>query len=126
MAAVKKDLYIEEGATFPLGFTWTQESTTTPGTPGDPYDLTGCTARMQIRKTFTSAVVVAATTENGKIEIEPSVGHIAVRLEDTDTDLLHGIRSAVYDLEIVFSDGTVNRLLEGKVTISPNVTRDAP
>lgn len=125
MPAVQKALYIEQGATFRLGFTWTQESETTPGTPGDPYDITGCTARMQIRKSLSAPAFVTATTENGKIEIGDTDGHIAVYLSDEDTDLLIS-RTAVYDFEIEFPGGDVYRLLEGKVTISPNVTRDEP
>ena len=126
MRAVDKPLYIEQGATFKLGFAWVMESTVTPDTPGDPYDLTGCIARMQIRRSLSTTVIVEATTENGKITIDGPNGHISVVLEDEDTDLLT-MRAAVYDLEVEYpSGGDVVRLLQGKITVSPNVTRSDP
>jgi hypothetical protein len=123
MPAVNKSLYIEQGATFKLGFAKVRESETTEGTPGEPYDFTGCTARMQIRRSLSTPVLVEATTENGKIVITGLEGHVRVVLEDEDTDLLV-TRTGVYDLEIEYPSGEVDRLLEGKVVVSPNVTRE--
>ena len=122
MPAVNRALSMEQGATFVMSFAWVMESVTTPGEPGAAYDLTGCTARMQIRKSLTSSPLVTATTENGKITIQGVLGRVTVKLEDEDTDLLN-VRTAVYDLEVEFPSGDVYRLLEGKVLISPNVTR---
>lgn len=119
MTAVSRPLYIEQGATFTLGFNWYRASVSSPGQPGEPYAPTA--ARMQLRRKVTDTeVLVSATTENGKITLGPN-GRIDVRLEATDTDLLN-VKSAVYDLEAVIGSD-VHRLLEGPVTISPNVTR---
>ena len=122
MTAVTRDLYIEQGATFTLGFNWYRSSTVTPGTPGLAYDLTGATARMQIRrKASDPTVLVDATTENGKIVLGGVDGRIDVRLTDVDTNALT-VKSAVYDFEIVLGADT-HRLLQGAVTVSPNVTQ---
>ena len=132
MTALQRDLYVEQGATFVLGFTWHQQGP--PDSAGDPtvgaaYDLTGASARMQIRKTVTSPVLVEATTENGRITLGGATGRVDVVLTDADTDLLTGKRG-VYDLEVEMgpagSDAQVRRLMQGAVVISPNVTRDAP
>lgn len=122
MTAVKRALYIEQGATFTLGFNWYRESLTVPGTAGDPYDLTGCIVRMQIRKTQQGDMLVDATTVNGKITLDPLLGRIDVKLADIDTDLLTS-KTSIYDLEVEFLSGDVFRLLEGSVTVSPNVTQ---
>lgn len=122
MTAVPRPLYIEQGATFETGFNWHRESTTTPGTAGDPYDLTGCIARMQIRKSQGSPVLVDATTTNGKIVLGTTDGRVDIVLSDDDTDMLT-TKSALYDLEIEFPDGRVVRLLQGPVTVDPNITQ---
>ena len=49
MTAVDRVLEIEQGATFTLGFTWCRAGADA-STPGTPYDLTGWSARMQIRR----------------------------------------------------------------------------
>ena len=62
MSAGKLKLLIEQGATFRKLLTWKA------GTPAVPVDLTGCTARMQIRGVIDDAApLVSLTTENGGI-----------------------------------------------------------
>lgn len=124
MTATKYDLYIEQGATFKLDFFWYQENAVTPDTPGDPYDLTGCTARMQIRTVQQGTLQLDATTENGKIVLGNTTGRITVVASAEDTAAMTKAKSA-YDLEVVFA-GTppvVYRILEGSVTLSPNITQ---
>lgn len=127
MAAVKRDLYIEQGATFSLGFNWYHESTTTPGEPGEPYLFpVGTFARMQIRsKVSTPTHLLEATTEDGRITLGVDDGRIELVLSDEDTMALVG-KSGVYDFEIEFVGGQVERVLQGGVVVSPNVTRTDP
>ena len=35
------------------------------------------------------------------------------------------VKSAYYDLEITLASGTTYRLLQGRVTVDPNITQDA-
>ncbi len=123
MPAIQKDLFIEQGATFVLSFTWYHEDELEPGEPGEPYDLTGAHARMQIRKKRTEPVLIEADDTNGKIALGGTAGTVVVTLADEDTDLLD-LKSAAYDLEIEFADGRVTRLMQGKVTVSPNITHE--
>lgn len=127
MTAVVRPIYIEQGATFTMGFNWHRDGALDANgnpTPGVPYDLTGASARMQIRKTVTSTPpLIDATTENGLITLGTTDGRVDVVLSDADTDTLT-VKSAVYDFEIKLADDTVHRLLQGAVTISLNVTRD--
>lgn len=121
MTAAKKDLYIEQGATFGLSFTW-REGTTEE--PGDPHDLTGAVARMQIRKKQQDPALVSASSDGvvPKITLGGAAGTVALELSDEDTDLLTS-KSALYDLEVELADGTVVRLLQGRVTVDPNITQ---
>ena len=124
MPAVKHNLYIEQGATFKMSFTWNQAATYDPTQPGDPIDLTGYTARMQIRKNQQSPTQVDATDANGKIALGGTTGRITVTLSASDTDGLN-TRAALYDLEVQDSTGVVTRLLQGTVTVDPNITQTA-
>lgn len=115
MAAVKHKLKIDQGATLRKSFTWKAG--------GEPVDLTGTTARMQIRPTLESEEVIAdLTTDSGGIIIGDEPGQFTIYIAATETELFT-FESAVYDLELVLPDGDVTRILAGEVTLSPEVTR---
>lgn len=116
-------LVIEQGATFRREFQWRSGATEETATP---VDLTGCTARAQIRETYESTTALAdLTTENDGIALDALTGTITLYLADTATTALPRLqRAARWDLEIVWPDGDVTRLFEGTVRIRPEVTRD--
>ena len=117
MAAAKLKLMIEQGATFRKVLTWKS------GTPAAAVDLTGCTARMQMRAEIDSATpLVSLTTENGGIALGGVAGTIELLITATATAAFTWT-SAVYDLEIILANGDVRRLVYGLVTVSPEVTR---
>lgn len=112
------NITIYQGATYRSLDTWK-----TGATPA-PVDLTGCTARMQIRPTVASDTVFASlTTENGGITLGDDAGTIAVYISDEETAAFNWT-AGFYDLEIEFPSGDVRRLIEGKVKVRPEVTRD--
>jgi hypothetical protein len=114
--AVTYDLEIEQGATFSRLFRWKDSE-------GVLVDLTGYTARMQIRRKFSSATAeYSATTENGAIVLGGALGTIQLTISATDTAALTCV-SGVYDLELVDSEGVVTRFVQGNVTVSREVTR---
>ncbi len=118
MAAEKLKLLIEQGATFRKTLTWKA------GTPPVPVNLTGCTARMQMRTEIAAATpLVTLTTENGGIVLGGTAGTIELFIAAVDTAAFTWT-TAVYDLEIILANGDVRRLLYGPVTVSPEVTRD--
>jgi FtsP/CotA-like multicopper oxidase with cupredoxin domain len=118
MTAAPRDLYIEQGAAFILSFTWY------PGDPATttPNDLTGATAAMQIRDKQGGTIYVDATDANGKIVLGGVAGTIAIELDDADTNAIL-VKTAVYDLEVTLASGVTYRLLQGRVTVSPNITQ---
>lgn len=116
MAAATYDIEIEQGATFRMLLQWLDSNES-------PVDLSGYTARMQIRRTHSSNVTLAeATTEDGRIVLSGATGFVTVVLPAEATAAIKG-ESAVYDLELESADGFVTRLIEGEVTISREVTR---
>lgn len=87
-----------------------------------PVNLTGYTARMQVRESHASPVVVLElTTENGRITLGGAAGTIDIDIEYTATTDIKP-KKYVYDLELVYSTN-VYRLIEGDFIVTPEVTR---
>ena len=111
------ELVIEQGATFRRTFTWLT------GTPSAPVNLTGYSARMQIRKTTASSAVYATlTSANGGIVLGGAAGTIELFISAVDT-AAYSWSTGVYDLELVAPSGDVRRLIGGAVRVDPEVTR---
>lgn len=119
MAAFKLNLSLLQGETFVQVIAWKAGSPTPV-----PVDLTGCTARMQVRTAVEAPdVVLALSSDDGRIALGGVDGTLTLSLTAAETAALPPRLQAVYDLEIVHPDGTVRRLMAGKVAVSPEVTR---
>lgn len=117
MAAGKVDLVIEKGATYKKTFYYKDKNKV-------PIDLTGYTARTQIRSSSVSAtVIIELTTENNGIIITPLEGKIELFINDTSTTAVTHKGNAVYDLELITSIGEVIKLLRGTVSFIEEVTK---
>lgn len=117
MATFKVNLKIDQGADFNKRVTWKLGATRVPA------DLTGCTARMQARASLRDPVVLLdLTTANGGITLGGTAGTVEIALPAAATEMIDWTK-AVYDLEIVYSDARVVRLMRGSVTVSQEVTR---
>lgn len=127
MSAAKYSFVIEQGATLNFQIDWTDVS-------GSPVDLTGYSARMQIRPETESDVIylnmssstdgcgVTGISLSGSNFVTPvQSGSIGVYISSYDTTNLN-FNQAYYDLEMV-TDCEVTRLIEGQVQLSKNVTR---
>jgi hypothetical protein len=127
MAAAKYSFVIEQGATLEFQLDWTDDT-------GNPIDLTGMHARMQVRPAVESSQIFLNLSSSlsdscgtglnlsGSSGTNPlSSGSIGVYVSAASSSLLN-FNEAYYDLEVV-SGCEVYRLLEGKVRLSKNVTR---
>lgn len=116
MAAAEYDITIEQGATFKLNLLWEDPA-------GDPIDVTGYTARMQVREKYTSTTtLLSLTSAAGDIVLGDTAGTIDITASAVATAAIDEKRG-VYDLELVSPGGEVTRLIRGCVTITPEVTR---
>lgn len=114
--AGRHDILIEQGSTFSFVATWKDSE-------GTPIDVTGCSARMQVRPWQESeTILLSLTTGNGGIALGGTAGTVSVYATDEATQGLPP-GYAVYDIEIETTAGRVTRLLQGAVEISPEVTR---
>lgn len=103
-----------QGANFDYSLTWR--------TNGTAVNLTGYSARMQVRETYDSTTPVLSLTSGSGITLGGTAGSIILEATATTTA---GVPSGqyVYDLELVTGGGYVTRLLEGNFTVDPEVTR---
>lgn len=106
--ATKANLVIDQGSTFASSIDILAEN-------DEPVNLTGYSARGQIRKHYSSSNSVSFTTtvSNGSVVISLTANQT--------TNMVSG--RYVYDIELVDPANTVLRILEGIVTVTPEVTR---
>lgn len=115
MPAGLYNITAEQGATLTRTITW-------KNTVGTPINLTGYTARMQVRNDYEAVTsLLTLTTENGGITLGGVAGTIVITASATATAALSA-GSYVYDLELVLSD-VVTRLIQGSFVVNAEVTR---
>lgn len=86
-----------------------------------PVDLTGFTARMTIKDKVGGTELMALTTGNGRIVIDEANFKITLLVSATDTAAI-AWKKGVYDLELESPTGVVTSLMDGKITVSLEVT----
>ena len=89
---------------------------------GDAVDLTGASAKMQVRDTKGgSKLAFTLTSPSGGIVIDAPNGKITVTMTPTQTNKLYYPKSS-YDLMITNAAGVKTKLVEGFLTLSRSVT----
>jgi len=122
MAAGQYNFTIEQGATLKKQFTYKDSA-------GAEVDLANHNARMQIRSSIGSGDKIADLDNDtkGGLRILAATGSLVsgtIELHiHADSSSLYTFDQAVYDLEIHSGD-TVTRLLQGRIKLSKEVTRD--
>lgn len=111
--AVVYRLQIDQGATFRRALRWLRQDA--------PVNLTGYTARMEIRDKVGGTVLHRLDTANGGITLGGADGTIMLHIA-ADVSAAWSWRTGAYDLELVEPTGDVIRLVQGGVQISPEVT----
>lgn len=108
--AIKANIVIDQGATYSTSINVTDED-------GAIVNLTGFTGAAQLRKHYTSTAQTAFT-----VSIAAATGVVSLSLSANVTNNIAAGRY-VYDCELTDASGTVSRLIEGIVTVTPGVTR---
>ena len=109
--ATISNLYVDAGATYSNIITVTASN-------GQALDLTSYTVASQMRKSYSSSTVYAFTSSvydavNGKIRLQ---------LTNTQSEAIPAGRW-LYDVEITSASGTKTRVVEGIVTVNPQITQ---
>ncbi len=109
------NIVCDQGATLTRTLTY-KDST------GALVNLSGFTARMQVRADVESTgTVLSLTTENGGITLGGAAGTVVLLATATQTAAITA-GDYVYDLELV-SGSVVTRLVQGSFLVRPEVTR---
>ena len=128
MLAGVYNINVEQGASWTLDLTWKDDA-------GDPIDLTGYSARMMIRKAYSSSPLLSLSSTAGDIELGGVLGTIAITASADQTSQIaieystltindsKPCQIMVYDIEAESSDGTVTRLLQGSAYVYPEATK---
>ena len=106
--ATKANISIDQGTSFTTEVLLTDEN-------GDPLDLSAYTANAQIRKTYTSLTSVPFNTSLSNAQVMLS-------LSANVTGNLEAGRY-VYDVVVHDAANTITRVVEGIVTVNPQVTK---
>lgn len=102
------------------GDTWKGIAGITIFRDGSALDLTGATAKMQVRFQIDSPTVVEFSSQNNTITfIAPTSGILSIPPQIIDVPPA----TYLYDLEITLASGEVKTWLEGKWPINSHVTR---
>lgn len=108
--AIKANIVVDQGSSFSTSINLTDTS-------DNIINLENFTGAAQLRKHYTSS---QSTPFN--VTVIPSTGEVRLDLSANTTTLLTPGRY-VYDVELTDSSGVVSRIVEGIVTVTPNVTR---
>ena len=132
MADTPVDLNIIQGATFRKTLLWRQPPTPDQEAahlPGDPYDLDGCRATMQIRTKVNGDILLTLYDQDGLILMpddptsgDPQEGVIVIELDSQRTMSLEITKPGSYDLFVIFPSGDVLRVVKGSVNVDLSVT----
>lgn len=113
------NLTMYEGASWDYQLTWAVNDV--------PVNLTGYSARMQVRETQQSTATVLSLTSGSGITLGGTAGTIYLEADATTTAGMVTTNSPreqyVYDLELVSGAGYVTRLVQGSFFVDPEVTR---
>jgi hypothetical protein len=114
--AVNKNFEVDQNTTFTFQVQYTLEDEVTP------INLSGATAKMQVRDTKGgSKLAFTLTSPSGGITINGSTGTLTIKMTPTQTNKLFYPKSS-YDIMVVDSNGNKIKLLEGFMTLSRSVT----
>lgn len=107
--ATKVNLVVDQGSTFTSSITFNDEN-------GNTINFSTYSGAAQMRKHFTSSNSVSFSVSMN------ANGIITLGLTANQTSNLVAGRY-VYDLEVTDASSQISRLIEGIVTVTPNVTR---
>lgn len=108
------NISITQGETVSRTLTWAIDS--------QPVNLTGYSARMQVRERVSSERILLELTTGAGLTLGAEAGTVTISITDTVTAALTPA-GCVYSLELTSPDGEVTPLLSGSFSVRAEVTR---
>lgn len=116
LEVTKVNMYIPQGSTYGHSFLYRKSSDELI------INITGFTARLQIRERLASPSAIFEATTDDYITVTGSIGEVYLEIPAAITEAWTW-RTGVYDLEIISGTGAVTRIARGNVKVYPEVTR---
>lgn len=107
--AARVNIVIDQGTTFNTTYSFTDDN-------DEPIDFTTFSANSQMRKSYSSNTAYTFTVGLA------NNGVITLFMNSATTSTITAGRY-MYDLEVQDTNGTRSRLVEGMVTVTPEITR---
>lgn len=115
MSATTYNTTIDQGADWFVTFVYKDSD-------GTAINLTGYSAALQLRDTYADTTTDLSLTSASGITITGATGTLEVRATAAQTAAI-AAGTYVYDLQITSGSGIVTRLVQGRIVVSPEVTR---
>ena len=115
MALSTYDMYSDQGSDFDTVITYTDDSDVL-------VNLTGCTARMQVRQFSSSPNARLTLTSSSGITLGGAAGTIRVQISSEALSAVPAGQYA-YDIELVDTSSKVLKILSGPFVVNAEVTR---
>lgn len=109
--ATQSNIFIDQGANY-------SNIITVSGTSGAALDITGYTVASQMRKSYTSSTAYSLNA----VLYNAAAGQVRLTLTADQSEAIPPGRY-LYDLEITSAGGTRTRVVEGIVTVTPQITK---
>jgi len=110
--ATRTNLFIDAGADYSAIITVNESD-------GTPFDLTDYTVKSQIRRSYASSTYHDFTATLYDAE----AGQLKLAMTAAQTTAITPTGRWLYDVEITYSDDTKNRVVEGVVIVTPQITQ---
>ena len=114
---------VYQGATFRFAHVWQLKDSSGALSP---VDLTAATARARFwaDEQTTQPLFANLTTANGGITLGGLSGAITINISDEQTAVLPEVKKGAWVLEILWADGDITRLMEGRFSVRPRKAYD--
>jgi hypothetical protein len=109
--ATISNIYVDAGSTY-------SNIITVSASNGSALDLTGYSVASQMRKSYQSSTAYAFTASI----YNATAGKVRLQLTDEQSEAIPAGRY-LYDVEIESPSGTRTRVVEGIVTVTPQITK---
>lgn len=109
--ATISNLFVDAGTTY-------SNIITVAATTGQPLDLTGYTVKSQMRKSYSSSTAYNFTASI----YDAAAGKVRLQLTPVQSEAIPPGRW-LYDVEITSGAGAKTRVVEGIVTVTPQITQ---
>src|SRR5690606_40539994 len=93
------------------------------GEPPVTVDLSGYSAKLQVRRTFDTPVILQLSTDDGTIVMNSTAPNIVLKFPNDVTSRMTVYSDLIYDLEMTSPTGLKSRVMQGKFSISREVTQ---